>query len=60
MLTKGKVLCLTSQPTLSKSQREKLNLRRNVIRLLLRQDDGWVREKMVWKNSKMDGSMKKI
>ena len=60
MITKGKVLCLTSQPTLSKSQREKLNLRRNVIRLLLRQDDGWVREKMVWKNSKMDGSMKKI
>ena len=60
MLTKRKVLYLTSQPTLSKSQREKLNLRRNVIRLLLRQDDGWVREKMVWKNSKMDGSMKKI
>ena len=60
MLTKGKVLCLTSQPTLSKSQREKFNSRRNVIRLLLRQDDGWVREKMVWKNSKMDGSMKKI
>ena len=60
MFTKGKVLFLTSQPTLSKSQREKLNLRRNVIRLLLRQDDGWVREKMVWKNSKMDGSMKKI
>ena len=60
MFTREKVLCLTSQPTLSKSQREKLNLRRNVIRLLLRQDDGWVREKMVWKNSKMDGSMKKI